>query len=568
MSLSQLYALAKFPRVSNVCSRAKVATQTDDDNLYIAISGASLSHYVLKPSPKLVWSHSFPPSFEINSLVKFQGRYIVGVWNKNTRTHIIQVISALENGSEVEREWTVDSKVINLSHVADELVVSTESSTVCYSGADFKKKWAVDSLYKIVFQTIVESDVILQVEHNDDPSQEILHLRLISSAEGLELSSKITELSTHLANLTFAHANGYLIQFANGGFTTYSLPHFQTVSQLSLSQLNIELPSSAFTLKFESPSKDRILLTVGHDIYLINMKFGIVISHIHFKKSDLELLFVQSQRNQRQKQLFGVVLKESELSGVTFTLDSNTLKDSLGKKASAQPSSVYRSVPSILDIKQENIDVEALLNSEDLDSSLLTFMEARNDYYTEDDKVIESKVMNVIVKHVLDSPQLPERSMTYLLTHPLFPTVKDLLARLRSKPRLLRQAIVTGNVSVNELINELNTTENEEIFKDIITRLLEFPKEKLDFKDLDSFKIVERIIQLNFGYELISLLIDASGLFTWNEELIDKLQSVLTRKIDALNSASNLYAVVGEIQANNLKTVTRVPVYSIERLSI
>jgi hypothetical protein len=139
---------------------------------------------------------------------------------------------------------------------------------------------------------------------------------------------------------------------------------------------------------------------------------------------------------------------------------------------------------------------------------------------------------------------------------------------LRSKPRLLRQAVVTANISINELLQELNTTDNDEIFKDVIARLLEFPREKLVFKDLDNFRIVERIISLNYGFELVSLLIDSTGFFTWNEELIEKLQETLTKKTDSMNTASKLLAVVQQVETKNLTTVSRVPVYSIEKLSI
>jgi U3 small nucleolar RNA-associated protein 8 len=562
MSLSQLYALSKFPRVSNVSERAKVARNTSDEELFIAISGASLSHFVLKPSPKLVWSHSFPPGFTVAAVEKVDESFVIGVWNKSSKKHLIQVIQKEENGSSVVKEWEMTSKVLEIRYSYGKIIVVTADSTICYS-REYIPVWTVDALYTTVYAELIENDVVLLVEHHNVKNN--LHFRLLSS-ESHEISSKIVE-SQSLKNLQFTYRDGVVIQFANDEFTMYKIPHFTAFKTLTLNQLDIT-PKSNEKITFLSPAKDRLIIAQGHDLYFVNTNFSIVLSSINFAKSALELLYVQAPvSNRPSQQLFGVVLKEHELSGVTFTLDTNTLKDSLGKKKQ-QHSKTFIAVPSILEIEDKDVNVDEILCSKDFDSSLLEFLQAENDYYTEKDKVVDSKFMLAVVEHVFQSKNIPKRAMTYLLTHPLFPAVPDLLAKLRQRPRLLRQAIVTGNVSVRELINELNTTENEDIFKDIITRLLEFPKEKLDFKDLDSFKIVERIVQLNFGYELISLLIDASGLFTWNEEFVTKLQQVLNRKIEALNSASNVLAVLDQIETKSLKTVARVPVYSIEKLVI
>lgn len=572
MSVSPLYALAKFPRVSSAVQRAKVARQTDDEDLYIAVSGASINHYVLQPSPKLVLSHSLPPAVTVGALEKTtDGGFAIGIWNKTTKKHQVQIISKQENCSAVHKEWDVDSRVLAITQVADTLIVVTENATVCYSSPkkEYEQLWKLDALYTTVFSVLIENNVTLLVEYEQKKNN--LHLRLVSP-ESQEISSKIIE-TTVLNNLTFTYRDGTLTQFANGQFTMYKIPHFTVAKTLTLSQLDIESSSESSAITLQSPAHDRLLIAMDHELFLVNTNFGIVLSQITFAKSKLELLFAQTQTHRNKshrfpQKLFGVVLKEHELSGVSFSLDSNILKDSMGKKKHQNKKISYSQVPSILAIEDITIDFEKIVNAANFDSALLQFLQAENDYYTEKDRVVDSKFMTAIVNHIFAQQTIPERATTYLLTHPLFPSLKDLLSRLRANPRLLRQAIVTGNVSIKELIQELNATENEEIFKDIITRLLEFPREKLDFKDLDSFNIVERIIQLNFGYELISLLIDASGLFTWNEELIQKLQRVLQHKIEALNSASNLAAVLDQVESKTLKTVTRIPVYSIDKLVI
>lgn len=563
MSLSEPYTLAKLPRVSGTSERCKVSRNSDSEALHVGISGASISNYVLKPSPKLIWSHSIPPSSIITSLENDDDQYYVGVYNKTKKTHSLQVIKKLANDSELVKEVEIQSKIINIKSFTNSTIIITEDSVISFDPA-FEVSWESKNLYKAIYSEFIEKDVILVVEHQAKKNN--LNYRLLS-VTGSEVNSKIYENKAKSTDLKFTYSEGVLFQYVNNSIVLYQLPHFQETKTLTLDQLSIKAPSSS-KFSFESPAPDRLLLIIDQDFYLINTNFNIVLSTTSSTKSKAEILSTTKAASKNSRaSLFGIVLRDGDIAGVPITLDSNTLKDSLGKRPSPNDET-FKVVPSIFDIKDEVVDIDSIINRKDFDSALLTFLEAENDYYTEKDKVVDSKFIKSIVSHIFKQNELPERAMTYLLTHPLFPTIDGLLSLLRSKPRLLRQAIVTANVSIKELNQELNTTENDEIFKDIITRLLEFPKDKLNFKDLDSFKIVERIISLDYGYELISLLIDASGLFTWSDDLIIKLQEVLSKKIEALDSGSNALAVIEQIELKHLKTVKKVPVYSIEKLTI
>lgn len=561
MSLSEPYTLDKLPRVSGVTERCKVSRNSDSDTLHVGISGASISNYILKPSPKLIWSHSTPPSSVITSLENKDNQYIVGIYNKTKKNHSLQVIEKLENDSKLVKEVEFESKIINIKALEDSFIVVSEESVFGFN-LDFEIQWESKNLYTAIFADFIEKDVILVVEHQTKKNN--LNYRLISST-GAEVNSKIVESKTKFTDLKFAYSEGTLYQFHENSITLLQLPHFAESKSIELEELSIN--GDKKTVSVESPAKDRLLLTVDQEIYLINTKFNIIVSQTSSSKSKAQVLLTTKGRNAHTP-VFGIILRDNDISGVSITLDSNTLKDSLGKRTNTQSTQIYKSVPSIFEIKDEEIDITKLTKAKDFDTALLTFLKAENDYYTEQDRVVDSKFIKHIVSHIFQSGELPERVLTYLLTHPLFPTIDGLLSLLRSKPRLLRQAVVTANVSIKELNQELNITDSDEIFKDIITRLLEFPKDKLNFKDLDSFKIVERIINLDYGYELISLLIDASGLFTWNDDLILQLQQVLENKVEALDSAANALAVIEQVELKHFKSVKKVPVYSIEKLTI
>lgn len=564
MSLSDPYTLAKLPRVSGATERCKVSRTSDSEALHVGISGASISNYILKPSPKLIWSHSIPPSSVITALEDDEDRYIFGVFNKTKKIHSLQVVERLENDSKVVKEIEMESKILNIRALESGIIVITENFILGYD-QDFEIQWRIKSLYKSIFSDFIEKDIILVVEHHEKKNN--LNYKLISTT-GTEVNSKIIESKDKFTDLKFTYSDGTLYQYHNNLITLLQLPHFQESKIIKLDELSINVQSGK-DFSFQSPAQDRLLLSAGQEVYLINTNFNIVLSTTSSTKSKVEVLYTTKTKTKSSRaSLFGVILGDNDISGLSITLDSNTLRDSLGKKTTNLQDESYKVVPSIFDIKDEDINVQAIIKSKDFDTALLEFLEAKNDYYTEDDKIVDSKFIKSIVFHIFKQDELPERALTYLLTHPLFPTIDGLLALLRSKPRLLRQAIVTANVSMKELNQELNLTENDEIFKDIITRLLEFPKDKLNFKDLDSFKIVERIISLDYGYELISLLIDASGVFTWGDDLIEKLQEVLNNKVEALDSASNTLAVIEQAELKHFKTVKKIPVYSIEKLTI
>ncbi|TID24569.1 hypothetical protein CANINC_003041 [Pichia inconspicua] len=175
--------------------------------------------------------------------------------------------------------------------------------------------------------------------------------------------------------------------------------------------------------------------------------------------------------------------------------------------------------------------------------------------------------------------EVPERGLTYVLTHPLFPTqyAHGLLKVLQNFPRLQRQCIVTCvNIPCGDLVLELSVTENDEIFKDIINRLTEeFSHEEItsatvkimkqksnkhnDFIfDLD--KIINKIIKLNFGYEVLNSFIDSNGLvlslhYANDANQLNKLIMQTQSKVDTLIEDTQL-TLVNQLLLNVEKSKT------------
>ncbi|OWB69329.1 hypothetical protein B5S30_g4735 [[Candida] boidinii] len=170
----------------------------------------------------------------------------------------------------------------------------------------------------------------------------------------------------------------------------------------------------------------------------------------------------------------------------------------------------------------------------------------------------------------LNSTQIAENSLTYLLTHPLFPCeyCSGLLNTLKDYPRLMRQAIVTcPRIPCIDLIEQLSLVENEDIFKDLIARLTEeFSKDEITentiklikkssfenkFDEINLDQIIHKIIKMNYGYEVLNSFIDSNGLvlslqYSKNEKQLETLINKTNKKINSLNFDTQLLTFVNQ----------------------
>lgn len=199
-------------------------------------------------------------------------------------------------------------------------------------------------------------------------------------------------------------------------------------------------------------------------------------------------------------------------------------------------------------------------------------------YEYESDRIVDPKFFKLITKLLFNSNEddsltlngeggyIPEMGVTYLLTHPLFPIeyTPGILKVLQISPRLLRQAIVTCvNLPLCDLIEQLSLVEDDETFKDIISRMItEFSTDEItqetikllkrrrsDENNFDLDKIINRILKLNSGYEILNSFIDSNGLilslhYSNDESQLDKLINQTKEKGEDLLQESQLAILV------------------------
>lgn len=645
MSLTDIYQLTKLPRVStDLASMVQITSDSDSEFLKLGVSGSSISKYILKPSPRLIWSKSVPPGFSVQciesysvkrevqepargeeqeevtdedkmdvdseepieeeetqeeagdnkdaeqeeKIEEFDEYFVFGAFDKSKKRHILQTLKVLPNDSELVQELKSNSKIVSIrvQQEYNSLIVITEEEIKSLDLTTYETNWVFKTLYVAEYVKYLAQDIILVIERSQSRSRSNkitkLNYRLVNS-QGTEVNSKIIEHSgSNDLRFKFDVVEGVLYQYAieTNDVTTYQLPHFTQLKNINLSRFNIK---QGDVVGINSPAKDRILITTANGIHLINIRFEISLAFIPSTKNIHSILSIEKPlRNNagvinQTYQNFITISRGNEIAALAYTLDSNTIRDSLAKQQENTQQEINE-VPSILNISSEKSPMAEILDSSlspfDFDKKLFTYLEASQGYYTESDRIVSSGFITRCVGFIFETykdSELPERVLTYLLTHPLFPQLEgSLLSKLRSSPRLLRQAIVTSNISLVELISELNVTDNAEIFKDLVTRILEFPKDKLDFKDLQTQTIIGKIIELDFGFELVSLLIDSYGILMWKEEeYVDDLIKMVENKINTLQGNQQVLSVLEAMESKNgLSAVKKTaPLYSVETLS-
>lgn len=200
-------------------------------------------------------------------------------------------------------------------------------------------------------------------------------------------------------------------------------------------------------------------------------------------------------------------------------------------------------------------------------------------YDDENDREVDANFISTLVTQIFASKsvtidqvdpaqlKLPgkpvNKLLVYLLTHPLFPTPRfpGLLATLSSNPGLYRQAVVTApGLSCKEVVSALQSTDDD-TFQDAVIRLSEEFGSKLIANTIKSVtksveheesqvtqivNIVERMQKMNIGWNIMSSLIDAGGLFAWDEEILNALDDTVSKMIDDLTLTGDAVVVLEE----------------------
>ncbi|ODV82607.1 hypothetical protein CANARDRAFT_227529 [[Candida] arabinofermentans NRRL YB-2248] len=522
---------------------------------------------------------------------------------------------------------------------------------------------------KIIYHTFIKPEN-LKIDKNENIELLLLTVELLKNGSlNIKIyafeESNILEISNSMIeSIDLKKITNYKISYESSGkllileesgnqsnLHIFDLPYTKKQKIINLSKIFENEPQQPISTSILPISTNRILISKGSSIALLDLKFESKLSSIDlYSKSKLP----QSNKTPREacllecpivkgnslrtKETFALVLLKNHeenfalLQYVSIDVGLGKLSDSLGKglkkieeieKFNGIPSLIINSSNDLIQ-KCELLSEEVILfynelknlkkqgKLEEFEDKLVSFLKNSNDitiqqkkqqqhqkqqqqqqqfqvFEVEKDRVVDPLLIKKLIELIIEQDEedeesklndefLPENSLTYLLTHPLFPTkyTIGLLKKLENHPRLKRQAIVTcPNLNCIELIEQLSIVENEDIFKDLITRLIEefssetITKETIQLikkfnckngagmsmgeneNEFDLDKIIMKIIKLNYGYEILNSFIDSNGLvlslrYSKNEKQLLKLISKCQLKVDSLISDTQLLTLVNQ----------------------
>lgn len=596
-ALSEHYALITLPRIPDVPLAEKVVTPvirtTNASEIDLGVSKSIISSYLLKPTPKLVWSYPLSPSTVVDSMDvkdKETKQYIIGLTER--RKHKVLYISRNEEDAATE-EVSLPSKAKGLwfTKSAKSFYVVTQSGDV--------------HLFKV-------ENGISPVETKIEPNKAAMHiyhafvyennkqlLVLVSKVKGgvqyrllsldeersFEVSNIIVKEDT---NLRFCYSHGTLYKLSIKNKSISSHPLSRLDSETKTVDVGALMQGRCSEVSMHLPSPERIVLSYNNSISLLNFQFESLLDHMT-GDGELYVNTVVATRGDTATTTdtfalyldYDKALNNVELKIVNVNVGFNRLSECLGKSITKVAAHGFKGLPSLLndainDEEKQNAKqfksvfeklgkLRARKSSDEFSTMLVKFL--KNDTKGETFDEAHDRIVDVnFVKQVLgliftnedglefqDSAFVPEGALTYLFTHPCFAHeyshgLLQLLHR-HSQQKLLRQAIITcPALSIDELLSQfINIDDHDDTLNDVIHRLVteysinditaSFQKYvRLHEASINLNQVLSKLVSVNTGesLQLLQVVIDVGGLFNWLVNTIKTLETIVEAKVEAL----------------------------------
>lgn len=296
--LTESYPILTLPRISDLNLGDKVVipsiTSPDSSIIDLGISKSIIASYIIRPTPKLLWSFAISPTSVVNCMDVFEVLgshkvYIVSITDR--KSNKILVINKKDDNSNENYELAVNKKVIDLKvyQNGEKIVVIYENGSIALiDNVDNKLALndakLVSNDTKVLFNEFVSfnnDSLVIQVSINGSK----LHYKLISltNFKFFEITSKVVNHDKKsIKELIFAYNSQFIYQLNPVGKTVekINILNFTIDKSISIESLITEKLTGLSAL-----SPDRLLLSNGSKIHLINFQFSSLLSTYESKSS-------------------------------------------------------------------------------------------------------------------------------------------------------------------------------------------------------------------------------------------------------------------------------------------
>lgn len=664
--LSDLFSLLELPRISDVPTHQRVVLPHSQKNLsfqetnfiHLGISKLIISSYVLKPTPKLVWSFPLSSSTVVDSMDVKDDLYVVGLSER--KKHSIKVIKKVGSEESSTAEYPIESPAVGIITGSDSSVYvllkngSVEHLQYNEAQADAEdptqislaKASNLTSLpalprsytHNVIYHTFIsdhafqhKSSLLFYITRLNRLNSYTCRLVGLDGVKTFEIYS-ITFERKDLHKCLFTYSDGVVYTFNKDDRVISSASLMKPQKIIKLVALLLYLGKiQDEDVGFFAPAPERLLISALSKLYLINFKYESLLDKFqHDPHIKLYFNFALPTKGESalSSSTYALYLgynekrKASKLNYIQVEVGQNTLRECLGKSLHQKnlnlkvyPALLAKDLPHA--VKKGTFELNEFYDLLKTKTDPAEFSEAVIRFFKQEDvkdnatyshtitdKVIDSvyleRILGLIFKvdesnktvQIQNESFIPEVAVTYLLSHPLYPTKYAngllLLFSQLNEPELLKTAIEKcPALSIDDLTNELNnlTELADELDKDsenanlaqlillflraTIDRLVsnfslpQITKKLLEIltAEYDGFsKKLERMlgvfinINTTSAWDLVQAVIDAGGLFNWSIPVIEKLGLVIDAKVEALSANSyNLTLVNQALQADNNK---------------
>ncbi|KAI5959072.1 UTP8 [Candida pseudojiufengensis] len=292
-SLSNQYPITTLPRVSGVPIENKLLipqfyqNEFTTNTLDFAISKSMICSYLIKPTPKLLWSFALKPSYIVDCIdvlkLGDEKIYVVGITERNLyKIIIVKTSIKLEDGiisadTLDTNEYKIENKVVGIK------ISNSNSIVVVYQDGkiefvNFKNNELIKGFNFQNEGEIIYNQFINDLEDNLLLVVSKFKTQLIYKILSINQTKPIFEIQNFqneiLKDPIFTYISGNLYQYHDGIIDNISIPNFKKVNSTSVSSLI----QSDEKVSIKSPAPDRILLGNSNKLYLLNLKFGAKLS--------------------------------------------------------------------------------------------------------------------------------------------------------------------------------------------------------------------------------------------------------------------------------------------------
>lgn len=373
--LSDLFSLVELPRIADVPNHQRIVLPhsqkslsfEETDFIHLGMSKLIISSYVLKPTPKLVWSFPLSSSTLVDRMDVKGDLYVVGLSER--RKHLVKLIKKFGNEESSTAEYPVTAPAAGIMFGEDSSIYvlskdgsvehleykeaeadAEDPSHISLSKASMLSSLPVptrSSVHSVIYHTFIsehsfqhKSSLLFYITRLNKSNKYTCRLVGLDGARTFEIYS-ITFERPGLDECLFTYADGVLYTFdkTTKSVSSASLmkPH-KTIKLVTLQPILSNFKDEEYG--FYAPAPERLLISALSKLFLINFKYESLLDKFqHDPQIKLHFNFALPTKGDSDilSSTYALYLgynekrKASKLNYIQVEVGKNTLRESLGK---------------------------------------------------------------------------------------------------------------------------------------------------------------------------------------------------------------------------------------------